>query len=296
MQQESYRNDQEVQNAVKANFIGIVPERKHDLDTLFNRYRPNFNILEDSGSGGNFVMDAGAYRLIRFNHRAMRAFWLASFIAWEGYNSVHNGIVKGSEPDLNRFKKMIDCFTEILTVDNPSMVTLPEGVPQPGKYVDRHRQPETQATAEIATIALGWALLHEMHHLKHQQEGTAAPQEAPPEDRHAEELSCDEFATRFILERVNEYAELKHQSAAMIAQKREIGIYFAAFAMTLICKNNWYQTDTHPALQVRIDAIMQQMDHSRPGISDAIAYAANAALRCIWPNSPGPFRATSEKL
>ena len=116
-------------------FVGVAPERNAELSDLWQRYTPRFNFIMDNGPDGAFVMEAGLYREVRFNDRAMRAFWLAAFIGWEGYRSVHEGLVR-NDFQLTRFNEMIDCFTELLNADDPLTVTLPEGVPDPGVYVD----------------------------------------------------------------------------------------------------------------------------------------------------------------
>src|SRR5437588_9326728 len=76
---------------------------------------------------------------------------------------------------------------------------LPVGVPEPGVLPDVAISAEARAAAELAIFAVGWVFLHEIRHLKHQQEGTAVPPDGEPAKQQAQEASCDEFATRFIL-------------------------------------------------------------------------------------------------
>ena len=289
MLEDDQRNDEEVQTAAMNLFVGVAPERNAELSDLWQRYTPRFNFIMDNGPDGAFVMEAGLYREVRFNDRAMRAFWLAAFIGWEGYRSVHEGLVR-NDFQLTRFNEMIDCFTELLNADDPLTVTLPEGVPDPGVYVDGTLKPDAKAAADLATFACGWALLHEVRHIKHQQDKTGAPYDAPPVERRREELSCDEFATRFLLDHVEDYATRTKEPADGVRQKRAIGIYFALFALTLISKDNWEESDSHPAMQTRIDAVIRQIGTDGTRMSDAIAHAAHAALWCSWPVAPGPFK------
>lgn len=137
---------------------------------------------------------------------------------------------------------------------------------------------------------MGWALLHEIRHLQHQQEGTGTVLGAPTADRHVEELSCDEFATAFILQGVDEYARTQAVSADIVRQKRQLGIYFAMFAMTLIGVGHWEPSDSHPAMQARIDAVIRQMGNTGTAVPDAVAHAAFASLWTRWPDAPGPFK------
>jgi hypothetical protein len=78
-------------------------------------------------------------------------------------------------------------------------------------------------------------------------------------------------------------------AADMVLFKRQLGIYFALFGLTLLAKDNWGATSTHPAVQKRIDAVHQAMEPSRSEIAYAIAHVAFASLRAMWPAVPGPF-------
>lgn len=286
------RNDEQIQQAARNLFEGVVPERQEELKALWKQYSPRFNILMDTGPDGLFVMDAGAYRDVRFNHRALRAFWLGSFIAWEGYRAIVEGLNEGAG-DLGRFTSMIHSFSKMMKEEDPEAVPLPEGVSEPGFYPDAAMYPQMRASGELATFATGWAFLHEIRHLQHQQEMTSVAIGAPAREQHAEEFSCDEFATRFILDHIDDYAARENVSADKVRQKREIGIYFALFTLTLMGRNHWGQSDSHPSVQKRIDAVMRQMgsDGTRP--SDVIAHAAFNALWSRWSEAPGPFKPSS---
>ena len=244
---------------------------------------------------GLFVLDAGAYRDVRFNNRVMRAFWLASFIAWEGYRAIAEGYDAGNI-DLSRFRGMVDCFSRILTEEDPKAIAWPEETPDPGDLPDRKKRPQMRAAAELAIFATGWALLHEVRHLRHQQEGTGAAMADPPEKWRKEELSCDLYATQFLLDRADEYAMAAGEPVDKVRQKREIGIYFALFALVLIGAGHWHETDTHPAMERRIAEVMKKMnaDGTRP--TDAIAHTAFVALWTVFPEAPGPFKSSSNEL
>ncbi|HVN92915.1 MAG TPA: phage exclusion protein Lit family protein, partial [Terracidiphilus sp.] len=163
-------------------------------------------------------------------------------------------------------------------------------VPEPG--MPRDSQPvEQTAVADLAHFAVGWALLHEIRHLKHQQEGTAAPFDGERQKRHEDELSCDKYATQFFLSQVGAFAQAEGVEERLVCMKRGIGIYFALFSLTLISKENtWKESDTHPA-ESRIRAVRRIMGHDgRNGVlAEAIGYAAFAALRFLWPDAPCPF-------
>ncbi len=191
--QKHHRDDVDVQTAVKNLFVGSAPEKYGEFEDLWKLLAPSFQLVDDNHPDGRFIMDAGAFRYIRFNHRAMRAFWFSGYIAWEGYRLVaENPVVELDH--LDQFQKMLASFDAIITSDNPELEPLPFGVAEPGNYADRNINPQSRAAGEIATISTAWALLHEVQHIKHQQSGTGANQSDPTQQR-LEEFSCDKFAT-----------------------------------------------------------------------------------------------------
>ena len=284
------RKDAEVQNAVRNLFLGAAPERQSELSELWKRYTPQFNFLTNSDSDSLYLMDAGAYCIVRFNNRATRAFWLASFIAWEGYQTIAK-FFETNNLDLTRFREMIACFFRILTEDNLDAIHLPKGIPDYGKFLDKKKSPQMRAAAELATIATGWALLHEVRHLQHQQDGTSATQTDPREKRWAEELSCDLYATQFLLDKADKYAAAASEPVDKVRQKRKTGIYFALFTMVLINADRWHETDTHPAMEQRIAEVMRKMNaEGTTWLADIVAHMAFVALWTEFPDAPGPFK------
>jgi hypothetical protein len=283
------RDDEAIQTAAKSLFLGCAPERSADLDQLWRDYSPKFQLTDDLNEGRHVIMEAGAYRFVRFNHRVLRAFWLASYAAWEGYTAAHRTLTQNTPIDLKRFSSLLTAYYGVLSSDRPDLELLPPGVAEPGEYVDRNRDAESRAAAELATFAVGWTLLHEVHHLQRQQDGTSAdPHEAGPTRRREEELCCDLYATRFLLQDVAKYAATESVAPELVHFKRQLGIYFALFGLTLLAKNNWGDTSTHPAVQTRIDAVHRATE-PRSEVAYAIAHVAFASLRALWPSVPGPF-------
>lgn len=137
-------------------------------------------------------------------------------------------------------------------------------------------------------MAVGWALLHEGRHIKHQQEGTGAdPHGTAPEPFHEEEFSCDEFATKFLLEKAGDYARDESVEVEKVQRKRQLAVYFAFFAITLLAKDNWAASLSHPAVQDRIDAVTALIGADRCELTEAIAHTSFAALRTLLPAAPG---------
>jgi len=148
---------------------------------------------------------------------------------------------------------------------------LPIGVAEPGQYPDANTDPQGRAASELATIAVAWALLHELRHIRHQQDGTGAdPYSDDKAAKHAEEMSCDAFATTFLLEQIDLYAQSTNQSADLIRRKRQLGIYFGLFAVTMLAKDKCGESKSHPAVQARIDAVRKLMADQKSDIAAAM--------------------------
>jgi len=279
----------EVTEHLQALFVGVAPERAQELEDFWKQYGPVVKVVSDDEHGDAPVMEAGAYRYLHFNHRMLRVIWLLSFSAWEGYVMIHNGATTGDLGDAaERFKAALQAAIAVSRASDPLSVKLPEGVPEPGPTDKLQLGSTARAAGEIAMFAAGWAFLHECKHLMHQQEGTSGGDD--PKACRIEELSCDQFATRFLLERVSAYANANNVSEDKVLFKRQLGIYFALYAIAVIGRDNWGATDTHPAVQKRVDqvlAIMKDTGFNRGAA--VVASASFAALQAVLKDVPSPL-------
>jgi len=276
------RHDSDVQEAVRNLLTGVAPERNAELQAFLDQFSLRFNLLPDSGRDGAFVMDAGGYRDVRFNHRVLRAFWVATFAAWEGFRACAE-----ADEDLSHFHSLLRCVQSILDATVPEQVPLPTGVPVPGELVDGTKHPQMRAAGELAMFAGGWALLHEVRHCQHQQEGTSTSWETDSAKKHGEEISCDAFATEFILSQLWRYADQHAADRSKVEQKRQLGVNFALFALTVISRDRWDATETHPSMQHRIDATWEYLRNHSPNLNAmAISGMAFATLQAVWPGAP----------
>jgi hypothetical protein len=292
-----HNNSTYLQTVVRGLLVGVVPERTDELTEMWNTYGPQFEVLEDSGPDGTFVMDAGAYCRIRFNHRILRVFWLSCFAAWEGYNAIHKASnTETGTADLKRFQDILRCIDLIRHSAGAEDIPLPDNIPEPGILIDAAQDKEVRAPGELAIFSVGWAFLHEIRHLMHQQEGTSTAYSSDAEDRRREEFSCDDFATRFLLEKAGKFAETQNASKSAVVFKRQIGIHFALFALAILGRDKWGDSEFHPATQRRIDNVLKVLEET--GFSKGaaiISIAAFLALRWTYPDAPTSLDAVNIK-
>jgi hypothetical protein len=173
-------------------------------------------------------------------------------------------------------------------------VPWPAGLPLPGELVDHEPGNPARVGGELAIFGVSWAVLHELRHLIHQQEGTSAAWDNADECR-LEELSCDAFATEMLLERIAEYLVNNDHDAAVVLAKRQTGIFCALFTVTLLARGNWRPAARHPAIQERMDQILALMDARQVSkAAGIIAIAAFATLKLAHPDAPNPEAAIGE--
>lgn len=282
-----YQDD--VQEAIWTHFLCLVPERKAELEELWNKYQPRFNLVADKTCDGKVILDAGLYREIRYNPRIMKLIWLASFVAWEGFCAVDTGW-DDQQYDLVQFYSLIDVFKKIMDADDPDAVAWPDRVPEPGTFPDASNDTQMRAAAELAIFASGWALLHEIRHIMHQQDGTSSGAYAGKDELHKEEFSCDAFAAEFILEQVEQYAASESVDAAKVSQKREMGILHAMFALTLLTIERWEDSESHPNTLSRILNVLEIIGTAEEKQSIKCSCMSFIALSECYPNAPQPFQ------
>lgn len=281
-QQEEIRSDDEIQSVVKAQFLGVAPERRQELEQLWEENNLCFSLLAD---GDSVEMEGGLYRHIRFNHRALRVLWVSSFAAWEAYRAYVDAVLDGKVPALSRLNEILECARSIRTSATPDKVSLPDGIPEPGVFPDGSELPELRAASELAVFISGWAMLHEVRHVLHQREGTSTTDSDDGNMKRQEELSCDAYATTFILSRINEYVIQSNENQKLVERKRKTGIIFAMFALTVMSEGRWNETDTHPSMQARIDLALEMCGKEVEEVR-TIAACAFGSLKMLWKDAP----------
>lgn len=276
---EEKRSDAQIQDAVKQLFLGIAPERSRDLAKLWDAYQLQFCLFTDDK---DVLLEGGAYRYVHFNHRALRVIWVSAFAAWEAYAYAQSALGDDEFGTSDRLQELLALALEVRDASDPEAVQM-RGLPEPGSLPS---DPERRLPAELAMFAAGWAMLHEVRHLKHQQDMTSTAKDAPPELARAEELSCDSFAAEYLLETVAQYAKDYEMDQAKVRMKRALGVYFGVFALIILAYPNWHETASHPSVSDRLRAMRSILNAE--GLDEALCIAelALAGLKQVWPNTP----------
>ncbi|RAZ89056.1 hypothetical protein DPM33_18945 [Mesorhizobium hawassense] len=151
MTQDDIRDDDDVQQAARNVLMGCAPERKTALDDMWQELNPKFQLAPDLHQGERIIMDAGAYRYVRFNHRVMRAFWIAGYAAWEGYRAVADA-PSFDAVDLGRFRDLLEAFESVISSDNPELEPLRPVSRSRGNILTRRatRRPEQQVSLPLS--------------------------------------------------------------------------------------------------------------------------------------------------
>lgn len=265
-------------------FIGVVPERKEEMELFVQNYTPEFSLAPDSEGA---VLEGGLYKYVRHSFRFLCVVWVSAFAAWEGYTAVFEAVNKQADPDFTRFKDLLAFLDQVLHSADP-MDNWDSEIPPPGHLADAAESAEKRAIAELAMFATTWTFLHEIRHIRHQQDGTSSSY-GTKEQQHDEELSCDAFATLFMTEKAAEYAATSNQPEHLVLQKRRLGIYFAMFAITVIGKDCLVETDSHPSVRRRIKAVIDASGGKLNHPELAITLGIFTALQCVFPDAPLPF-------
>ena len=239
---------------------GIAPERSTDIKFLFNKYQPKFSVVEETDSNGMpaFTLRAGLYTKVEFNHRAMLCFWLGAHVVWEAYSEYAYAVNNGRSFNQERLTFLLSSFKNALLADDVTNIEWPKDVLRPGNYGSDNDNPEKIMPAKLATFATGWALLHEMRHIQKQQEGTSSTI-GDVASCHAEELECDSFAAKFILEKTPEYSRETNYDLHLVQMQRKLGILFGVFTIGLLSRQPKKASATHPSIELRLKTMLSQL-------------------------------------
>ena len=223
--------------AVKALLQGATPERKQEIEDLWDRYAPKVHVVEDA-RGVN--ISAGKGR-IQFDHKTLEAIWLLGFNGWRSIETyspaiILAGITGGALEDILRADDELAAFEmdyrsrsnsarSIIEEQSSVHTTWPQDVPRPEANRETLGSHQEMAAFDLVCLATAYVFLHELRHVKFLSDGDY------PADRREEEIACDVWARSFLTDKVGIYAQSVGQSFTRVLDKRSMGIALGAMIL-----------------------------------------------------------------
>ncbi|CAI8817139.1 phage exclusion protein Lit family protein [Methylococcus capsulatus] len=249
--------------AVKALLQGAAPERKQEIEDLWNRYTPKVCVVEDA-RGVN--ISAGNGR-IQFDHKTLEAIWLLGFNGWRSIETyspaiILAGITGGALEDILRaddelaafemdYRSRANSARSIIEEQSSIHVTWPQDVPRPESERNALNNHQEMAAFDLVCLATAYVFLHELRHVKFLSDGDC------PTDRREEEIACDVWARSFLTDKVGSYAQSVGQAFSRVLDKRSMGIALGAMILHEITPESArWGTAEYPPITVRIQAMI----------------------------------------
>jgi hypothetical protein len=242
---------------IKNMVLAAAPERKDELNDLWAKYAPEFNLREDKDGFSLSVI----FGTVVFDHKSLCQMWLLGFAAQKAFhafspliflsNWTNVPISTNSLPidavqkeQLKKLKEISDNILKLKSLSDINDFFWPEDIPQPnqGKPLDV----DGAMVFDLICMSGAYCFLHEIQHIRFGIDGTQL-------DAYQEELACDEFARGMLLNNVKEYSTGSGDDEKTVLTKRAMSIALASFLLFAITpKESWGATDTHPKIKDRI--------------------------------------------
>jgi len=243
---------------------GAAPERRDELTEFWGTGADRVHLTDGRGFDIEEI-----FGVIKTTEITLREIWILSFAAWraiEAYSGIFFlltgiGVFKrdevaslpGQAAADAAFDTVVAKALELRKCENLDSFEWPKDIPQPTPDNTFSKKSDLGAY-NLACIAAAYIFLHEIRHVLFARENSR------PLDRHAEELECDKFARRFLLEKIDEYAFTSGEPAEQVRSKRALGI---AVGKTVILEVTplaaWLGTDTHPPVRLRVHSFLEDL-------------------------------------
>ncbi len=242
---------------------GVIPEREAEMKEYLNKYTPCFSRCDDRPG---FVVEAGAYGILKFTQRTMHQMWILGFAANQALHSYSTVLailrmysdkldtneldkIPDQTKEENKYQELINSVYELAEVNDPATFSWPNTVPKP-----ENKKPtdmEGAATFDLICMAGAYVFLHEMKHIAFSMDNNA------PSNPHEEELECDLFAKSVMLDKLDAYSKQSGYDLKRLNSKRAMSISLALFFMLVITPlESWSGTESHPSITARIEPMV----------------------------------------
>lgn len=254
-------------NIVRKLFVGVVPERALEIDSIMKIYGAQFRLI---GDREGFNLDAGGFSAIQYASRSTRQMWLFGYAGREALHCYGSSIVLrkswGNTLDINEinkmpdqareddaFKAILDSVKKLNTAFHEDDFEWPSDIPEPEK--GRPSDAERAAVYDLTCMAIAYVFLHELKHVMFHADGNA------PEDARDEEYQCDQFAKDMLISKVDQYAATNGYPEEKVRMKRMMGIALAsAFILFETGKGQLAGSGSHPPINRRLLATLKDVN------------------------------------
>lgn len=252
---------------IKKLMEGAVPERTAEISQYYAKYAPRFSLSNDCVG---FVFEAGPFGILRFTHRTMLQMWLLGFAAKKALHSYSSLIacllisntnfdadltnnIQGQQEADGEYDKLIKAVYRLAETPNIESFDWPREVPVPER--GRPKDIENAAVFDLNCMAAAYVFLHEMKHIAFILDGNC------PTNPIEEEIKCDEFARKIMLEYLHRYAQESGYPLDKLKTKRAMSIALALFFMLVITPEELRGGSmSHPSMAERISAVVVELD------------------------------------
>jgi hypothetical protein len=251
----------DVSDAIDLLFGGVVPERLGELRGLWGQNAERVRLTTSNG----FLLQQ-LWGTIQVNEIALRQIWLTGYAAEQALNAYLAALTLAAagdeefdaegwhlDPSQARedaaFDALFDKVVELGKALGVDDIAWPQGIPKPApglRITDRQRK----ATFDLVCIAGAWMFAHEVRHQIYEC------QENAPDIRFAEEVECDRWALRLLLDDAGTCAKENHWNPELVRAKRLWGILIAMLTILSVTpRPNWGE-GTHPAIADRLTMVL----------------------------------------
>lgn len=261
--------EENAEQEIKFLLGGVIPERDAEMKDYLDEYAPYFTRCDDRPG---FVIEAGAFGIVKFTQRTMHLMWLLGFAANQALHAfsalvailrMYGGRLDSDEfadiPDQavheRKYRELIESVQELAEEPDAKEFTWPGAIacPDGGRPTDT----EGSATFDLICMSGAYVFLHEMKHIAFASEDSA------PNEPHEEELACDQFAEQMMLGELESYSRQSGYDLGRLKSKRAMSITLALFYMLVITpRNSWSGTETHPSIKKRIISMVERLSIS----------------------------------
>ncbi len=248
-------------------FLKVVPERKDEVESIWANYEPAYELVTDRAE---FVLDTSPFGFIRYTHRTKLKIYLLGWVLWREtycWSTFIWELATQSRPFIQSEFEASDgqneaytaadtLYAEALAFIDAESINWdgwPSKVPQPREIASASK--EDWFIKDLVEQAIALFFLHELRHFM------LAKDKVVFTDPIDEEFECDRWATDYLLDRSDSYANSNGQDRILVKSTRAMGIALGKTVMAHVqAIGLWQPGKEHPRLAKRIERLAQRVE------------------------------------